>query len=130
MIFLCTVIAFSEASFAQASTASAGRSFSVKPVPAWTQAIASEKGEGAEAPGSGAASLFLLDDHQTRVSETGTERFYHHVKKVLTSASLEDESELRLEFEPSYQELVIYYVRSRRGEHTIDALKLAIKVHQ
>lgn len=65
----------------------------------------------------------MLSDHQIRVTGGSTERYTRRVKKVLNASALEDLSQLQLEFEPSYQELVIHYVKFQRGGVIIDALR-------
>ena len=107
--------------FVTAEVAFAGKSFTVRPVPVWVRQVetpAASSADGEERSGS----LFLLDDHQTRVEGQKTERFCRHVKKVLSATGLEAESELQLVFEPSYQTLVIHHVRILRGGRVINAL--------
>ena len=68
-------------------------------------------------------SLYLLADQQFRVSDRGTERYYRHIRKVLSSAGLENVSQIELDFEPSYQALVIHHLRIIRGGTSIDVLR-------
>lgn len=109
---LLAVCAASEVAFA-------GSSFAVRPAPAWVRQVEAPPPSGGGGQGG---SLFLLDDHQTRVEGRKVERFSRHVRKVLSAAGLEQESELQLGFEPSYQDLVIHHVRVLRGGRVIDAL--------
>ena len=76
-----------------------------------------------------ASSTFLLDDHQVRVGDKTVERYYHHVQKIDTAAGLNDVSQLKFTFEPSFQKLAIHFIRIRRQGTVIDAMKLSqIKV--
>jgi transglutaminase-like putative cysteine protease len=99
---------------------SAGRAFSVAPPPAWAllDPLPPPRASGA---GNGAAHL-LLDD-QVRVSARGVERFHRRIKQVTSTSGLEAESELKLEFEPSYQRLTLHHLRIHRDRETIDALR-------
>lgn len=107
--------------FACAPAAFAGRTFAVRPSPPWVKEVAPGADEGMSDADKG-GSLFLLDDHQTRVAGARTERFYRHVKKILSAAGLEESAEFALPFEPSYQELLIHHIRIVRGGRVIDAL--------
>jgi hypothetical protein len=104
-----------------ARDAHAGRTFTVAPAPRWAKEVAPGEDSGL-AEGDKSGSLFLLDDHQTRVSAGRTERYYRHVKKILSAAGLEQAAEFSLPFEPSYQQLLIHHVRILRAGRSIDAL--------
>lgn len=108
--------------FAAAQVALAGKSFSVRPAPGWVRQVEAPAPAPSSSADAGRSALFLLDDHQTRVDGRRVERYSRHVRQVLSPAGLEEESELQLVFEPSYQDLVIHHVRILRGGRTIDAL--------
>lgn len=95
--------------------------FAIKPTPSWVKPVTVAKATSS-ATGEASGSLYLLSDSQTRVSSGSTERYLRRVKKVLNASGLEDLSQLQLEFEPSYEQLIIHHVRIFRGETTIDAL--------
>ncbi len=97
-------------------------SFSVRPPQTWVRTINADANNAAQSPSS-SSSTFLLDDHQVRVTEGSVERYYHHAQRVDTTAGLEDLSQLRFYFEPSYQKLTIHFIRIKRGDTTFDALK-------
>ena len=110
-------------------------SFSVRPPQSWVKvnvADLSRKNEAGKLAGtSTGSSSILLDDYQIRVSAKGTERYYHYAQKIETTAGLNDLSQLKLYFEPSYQQLTIHSLRVYRDGNTIDALKPSeIKVIQ
>src|SRR6185369_11470144 len=50
-------------------------------------------------------------------------RYYHYYERVDNTAGLEDLSQLRFYFEPSYQQLAIHFVRVLRGGATINSFK-------
>ena len=101
-------------------------SYVVKAPQSWVRALDLESEKTGPAS---ASSTFLLDDHQVRVGEKTVERYYHHVQKIDTAAGLNDVSQLRFTFEPSFQQLAIHFIRIRRQGTVIDAMKLSeIKV--
>jgi hypothetical protein len=108
------------ASFAD-STAFAKPSFTVKPPQSWVRQIEPDFSSKEEKVTSSSSS-FVLDDHQTRVTSNSVERFYHHVQRIDAAAGLNDVSQLRFYFEPTYQRLTIHFIRIRRGNSIINAL--------
>jgi len=100
----------------------AAKGFTVKPVPTWVQKVVPSVDPTSTAAQAGTSSTRILDDEQTRVSSS-VERYYHYYKRVDNTAGLEDLSQLHFNFEPSYQQLSIHFVRILRNGTTIDALK-------
>ncbi|MDX6303448.1 MAG: hypothetical protein QOI77_417, partial [Blastocatellia bacterium] len=120
LIFLCCVVAGVE-------NASAKPSFTVKPPPVWIKAVQVNTKHGP----SDRPSSILLSDQEVRLSAGNVERFYHHAERVEKTAGLETVSKLQFDFEPSYQFLVIHFIKIIRGDQTIEALRPAeIKVIQ
>ncbi|MGH9971228.1 MAG: DUF3857 domain-containing transglutaminase family protein [Pyrinomonadaceae bacterium] len=108
--------------FSVSQPAYAKPSFVVRPPQPWVRTIDPESTtKGAQTPTGG--SSFILDDHQIRVGEKTVDRYYHHVQRVDTAAGLDDVSQLRFYFEPSYQQLTIHFIRIQREAETIDAFK-------
>lgn len=110
-------------------------SFSVRPPQSWVKVnnadLNRKTDTGKSAGSSTGSSSILLDDRQIRVSDKGAERYYHYAQRIETTAGLNDLSQLKLYFEPSYQQLTIHSIHVYRGGSTIDALKPSeIKVIQ
>ncbi|HEX8119228.1 MAG TPA: DUF3857 domain-containing protein, partial [Pyrinomonadaceae bacterium] len=101
--------------------ASAKPSFNVQPPPAWVQTIAPPAGAEQKQPEDGLRCM--LDDRQVRVTAEGSQNYNHLVQQVTTSAAVERVSQLQLDFEPSYQTLVIHHVNLVRNGQTINALR-------
>lgn len=101
--------------------ADAKPNFSVQPPPAWVQTIAPPADADRNEPEDGLRCM--LDDRQARVTSKGSQYFTHYVQQVTTSAAVEEASQLRLDFEPSYQSLVIHHIRVVRAGQVIDALR-------
>jgi transglutaminase-like putative cysteine protease len=111
------------------TAASARPDFKVQPPPAWVQAVAPPADAERNQPEDGLRCM--LDDRQVRVTAAGSENYNRLVQQVTTSAAVERVSQLQLDFEPSYQTLVIHHVNVVRGGQTIDALRPSeIKVVQ
>src|SRR5947209_18413650 len=99
-------------------------SFTVQPPPAWVQPVAAPQATtDARAKDAESGVRFLLDDRQARVGDKGLQEYFHLVEQVSTAAAVEKVSQLRLDFEPSYQSLVIHHINILRAGQTINALR-------
>jgi transglutaminase-like putative cysteine protease len=109
--------------------AAAKPNFTVQPPPAWVQTTAPPADADRNEPEDGLRCM--LDDRQVRVTANGSENYYHYVQQATTSAAVEQVSQLQLDFEPSYQRLIIHHIHVVRGGQTINALRPSeIKVIQ
>jgi hypothetical protein len=61
----------------------------------------------------------LVNDHQVQ----GDTRFYRIARKVLSPSGVQNASELELDFDPSFERLVIHHVDVVRGNLRIDSLE-------
>jgi len=64
----------------------------------------------------------LLSDHQVRVTPGGTTHYYRIARRVLSSSGVQNSSELSLDFDPSYERLVLHEVRVTRNGVRVPAL--------
>src|SRR5205085_1745972 len=91
--------------------------FDVRPRPAWTdQAPAT----AAAAERAGVAGI--LTDHQVRVDGSSVDEYFRRVRKVVSATGVQNASELSIDFDPSYQRLVLHDIALLRGEKRIDEL--------
>ena len=104
--------------------ASAKASFTVKAPPTWVRKVVPSSAISS-ATQSGKSSTRVLDDQQIKVSGKSVERYYHFYRRVDNTAGLNDLSQLRFYFEPSYQQLAIHFVRIIRGSSVIESLNPA-----
>lgn len=102
--------------------ASAKNAFTVKAAPNWVRKLVPSVDPVAAGVQAGTSSSRILDDQQIKVNGSSVERFYHYYQRVDNTAGLDDLSQLRFYFEPSYQQLTIHFVRILRGSAVIDAL--------
>ena len=111
------------------AAASAKPNFTVQPPPAWVQPIAAPADADKQEPEDGLRCM--LDDRQVRVSADGSQNYIHFIRQATTSAAVEQVSQLRLDFEPSYQSLIIHHIHVVRAGQIINALRPSeIKVIQ
>jgi hypothetical protein len=98
--------------------------FTIAPPGAWVDELA-PPGDGA-IPSEQVAygTYYLIDDFQARVAET-TARYYRQAWKVLSTAGVQEASEIRIGFDPSYQRLVIHHVRLWRERRNVRSFKAA-----
>lgn len=95
------------------------REFSVAPTPAWTDRV-EVPAEVALAKQNVRWGIYdILSDHQVR----GAARYYRTVRKVLSPRGVSNASELTLDFDPTFEELVIHEITLVRGNQRIDALE-------
>ncbi len=94
--------------------------FEVRPAPAWVDILHQDfrAPEGSVRSGING----LLEDHQVRVVGANVDEYFRRVRKVLTSAGVQNASELNIDFDPSYERLVIHDVVLIREGKRIDEL--------
>src|SRR5437763_6896723 len=63
----------------------------------------------------------LLDDHQVRVTNTVV-GYKRRVEKVLTPGGVQNASELSIDFDPTYEHVVLHSIVLLRDGKTIDEL--------
>ena len=65
----------------------------------------------------------LLSDRQEAVRSSGVEQYWHVAYRVLDEGAVQQNSQLEIVFDSSYQRLVLHAVRLRRGDRVIDQLR-------
>jgi len=94
--------------------------FEVRRAPAWIDTIAVDAHAGSSNVRSGIEGL--LDDHQVRVAGANVDEYFRRVNQVVTSAGVQNASEVSIDFDPSFQRLVLHDVVVMRGGKRIDEL--------
>jgi transglutaminase-like putative cysteine protease len=64
----------------------------------------------------------LLSDHQVHVTAEGTTHYYRIARRILSTSGVQNASELSLDFDPSYERLVLHEVRLTRNGIRVPAL--------
>lgn len=94
--------------------------FEVRSAPAWVDTLHPDLRAAEGNVRSGIDGL--LEDHQVRVVGANVDEYFRRVRKVLTSAGVQNASELNIDFDPSYERLVIHDVVLIREGRRIDEL--------
>lgn len=64
----------------------------------------------------------VLTDDQTRVGDGGVERYRRVAYEILNDAGIEGYSSLSIEYDPSYQTVILHHIRIQRGNRIIEQL--------
>lgn len=101
-----------------------------RPPGAWVQALQADLTLPPSSETSGGIDYLLVDD-QVRSGPGAVERYHHYAERLLTPSAVESGSEVRVDFDPSYQQLVLHSVTIHREGGRVDALGRAeVKVVQ
>lgn len=94
--------------------------FDVRPAPAWVERAPATA--AAELPSRGGVAG-ILTDHQVRVEGANVDEYFRRVRKVVSAAGVQNASELSIDFDPTYQRLVLHGVALVRGGARINQLQ-------
>ena len=94
--------------------------FEVRHAPAWIDVINVDTRTTNGSARSGIDGL--LEDHQIHVAGANVDEYFRRVRRVVTSAGVQNASELSIDFDPSYQRLVLHDVAILRDEKRIDEM--------
>jgi len=116
---ILAILFFAASAHAAVRADDAGQ-FEVRRAPAWIDTIAVD----AHAANSNVRSGIegLLDDHQVRVADANVDEYFRRVRQVVSPAGVQNASELNIDFDPSFQRLVLHDVVVIRGGKRIDEL--------
>jgi transglutaminase-like putative cysteine protease len=90
--------------------------------PAWVDVAVLDPSSPPDASRTHGGILWLLSDRQIRVAGAATEHYVRRAFRVESPSGIEAHSELRIDFDPTYERLVMHHVRITRHGRTIDAL--------
>jgi hypothetical protein len=119
MRYVLTILLFAASAHAAVRADDAGQ-FEVRRAPAWIDTISIDAHADSSNVRSGIEGL--LDDHQVRVIGANVDEYFRRVRQVVTSAGVQNASELNIDFDPSFQRLVLHDVVVIRGNKRIDEL--------
>jgi transglutaminase-like putative cysteine protease len=107
----------------QAQAGRASRNWTIAPPASWVdEPPLPARGAAREDISSGI--LYLLADHQVRVGAP-TINYYRQAWTPVSSAGVQNASEIEIAFDPSYERLVIHHVRLLRNGHDVFSFKPA-----
>ena len=96
-------------------TAFADRHVAIGPAPAWVEQLSIDTNVTTPARDIRGGIYAILTDHQVKA---GAADYYRHVRKVLTPSAVQNASEISLDFDPSYEQLVVHDIAIIRGSET------------
>jgi hypothetical protein len=97
------------------------------PTPPWVDGIASDVATAAPSDTTEDGLRFLLYDEELRVGDAASALFetYHHwSRQIVNESGLSAASQLRIDFDPTYQSLIVHSLTIRRGDQLLDRLDL------
>jgi hypothetical protein len=119
VIFVCAVLGCSVP--AQAAD------FRVAPVPKWVQRLPVDSLANTSASEHGVRYLVL--DHQLRFGTQSVERYVRYAKKITDESGLQSATQVQIEFDPTYQTVLLHAISVVRGGERLNRLHpAAIKV--
>jgi hypothetical protein len=101
----------------------AGREFDVRPAPPWVERLDVATDLAVARQNVRWGLYDILSDHQVSVAGGEEWEYFRIVRKVLSPSGVQNASELSLDFDPSFQRLVLHDVSVVRGGKRIDALR-------
>jgi len=107
-----------------AAAAAPTKGFDVQPVPAWVSRTDVEAASPKGIDGARGGLVNALLDDQIRVGAT-VEHYSRIVRRVLSTAGVENGGEITIEVDPSYERLVLHRIEIVRGAQRIDVLRAA-----
>ena len=114
---LLLILLFAFSAKAAVRSDAAGQ-FEVRPAPAWIDAVVVDNHAANRDVRSGIDGL--LEDHQVRVAGANVDEYFRRVRRVITPAGVQNASELSIDFDPSYQRLVLHDVVLIRNDKRLD----------
>jgi hypothetical protein len=91
----------------------------VRPAPAWVEPLEAETSLAIARQNVRWGIYDLVNDHQVN----GDGNYFRIARKVLSPSGVQNASELELDFDPSFERLVIHHVDIIRGQLRIDSLE-------
>jgi hypothetical protein len=86
------------------------REVEVRPLPQWIERIDVPTDVAIDKRNVRWGLYDLLSDHQVRVTEAGQAQYFRTVRKVLSPSGVENASELELDFDPTFERIVVHEV--------------------
>lgn len=97
--------------------------FDVTAPPKWIKPVAADFDIVVPAGMSRYGVYDILTDHQVRVTRDGeTTQYFRTVRKVLTQSGVQNASQLTIDFDPTFQRLVLHEITVIRGTKRIGSL--------
>jgi Domain of Unknown Function with PDB structure (DUF3857)/Transglutaminase-like superfamily len=99
-----------------------GREYAIRPAPPWVERLEVQTAVAVAKQNVRWGIYDILRDHQTRVTDSAESQYFRTVRNVLSPSGVENASELELDFDPTFETLVLHEIALVRGATRIDAL--------
>ena len=116
-----TVLALLSAVLRWSDAPAAQEIYRFAPAPQWVMGATPDYNAPEPTGQTSNGSWLLALDRQINVTAAGDDRYQYVVTKVATEAGIEEQSQINLDVDPSYQTVDIHFLRVRRGATSIDA---------
>jgi hypothetical protein len=107
---------------APAGSAQTHEGVTLGPVPDWVVAVSAGESNSNDLGGAGDGVEHLLADDQVRVGAGPEERFSRRIFRVRDERGARDSAEFNVEFDPSFEKVVLHRATIHRGGREIDRL--------
>ncbi len=98
------------------------RRFHIAPPPTWVERVAIDTSQKAPEAASDGIDQLLVDT-QVLLGTDRCQRYFHSGRRVLSTAGIQNGSEIRVDFDPQYQQLVLHGVWLHRDGKRIASLQ-------
>jgi hypothetical protein len=96
--------------------------FDVRPAPSWVDRLDAETGIAVARQNVRWGIYDILKDHQVRAQDGSEWQYFRTVRKVLSPSGVQNASELSLDFDPTFERLVLHDIAIVREGRRINAL--------
>lgn len=101
------------------------RAFQVAPPPSWVERVEPDLAFAPPVSAARDGVVELLSDRQVRVGGRSVARYHHRARRIVAAAGVSAASELRFDWDPPHQRLLLHHVRILRGGRAEDGLRPA-----
>ena len=95
----------------------------MRPTPSWVEVVDVDTSVHVAKQNVRWGLYDLLSDYQVRAGDGSESRYFRTVRSVLSPSGVQNASELELDFDPSFERLILHHVTVVRGDTRIDALE-------
>jgi len=97
--------------------------YSIAPAPDWVQSAQIPTGSELKQLNNSNGEAFLLVDFQWQVSESTHSKYRHIATRALNTTGVTEASQISIDFDPSYETLVLHKIHIQRDGRIFDRIK-------
>jgi len=118
LISICLSLFYSAA--AVAGTAGEAALYRFAPLPAWVKPASVDYGASLPKDGASGGSWILLYDRQYSARDDGHDFYLHSAARITTPGGVDEQSQINLDVDPTYQRLDLHSIKVIREGHVSD----------